>query len=390
MENFEFCSPTKIYFGKDKENSVGEIIKSYGFKKILFHYGKSSIFKTGLYEKVVNSLNENNIQFIELGGVEANPDITLVRKGVEICKSEGIDFILAVGGGSVLDSSKSIAAGTYYEGNPLDFNMKKATPKKALPVGAILTIAAAGSELSTSCVISDRSIQFKKGFNSQLNRPLFVIENPELTNTLPFYQVGCGIVDIIAHTLERYFNKSQEIEFADYIAEGLLKSVIDSSEMILKDPYNYDARATLMLASSFSHNGLTSIGKEGKMPVHQLEHEVSALKDHVAHGAGLAVLIPSWMEKVWEKDKEKFKKFALNVMRVTNYEDDEDLIIKGIYRLQDLFVRLDMPRKLSEFGINEEDVEVMANRLTNNGTVVYDCSFPMDKKLVLDIYYHCL
>ena len=306
MNNFDFCSPTKIYFGKDKENIVGEIIKEYGFKKVLFHYGKSSIFKTGLYSKVVTSLKNNNIDFIELGGVEPNPDITLVREGIKLCKEHDVDFILAVGGGSVLDSSKLISLGRYYEGDPLEIVMKKIKVTKNIPVGSILTIAAAGSELSASCVISDRTIKYKKGFLSELNRPLFVIENPELTNSLPFYQIGCGIVDIIAHTLERYFNKSNELEFADYIAEGLLKSVIDAANVLLDDYYNYDARATIMLASSLSHNNLTSLGKNGLMPVHQLEHEVSALKDDVAHGAGLAVLIPSWMETIWKEDKEKF------------------------------------------------------------------------------------
>ena len=390
MIDFEFCSPTKIYFGKDKENEVGKIIKSYGFKKVLFHYGKSSIFKTGLYDKVVRSLKENEIEFIELGGVEANPDITLVRKGVDICKKENIDFILAVGGGSVLDSSKLISLGRYYEGDPLDIVRKKEVPNEHILIGSILTIAAAGSELSASCVISDRSIKYKKGFLSELNRPLFVIENPELTNTLPFYQVGCGIVDIMAHTLERYFNESKDHEFADYMAEGILKSVIDASNILLGDYYNYDARSTIMLASSFSHNNLTNLGKKGLMPVHQLEHELSALKDEVAHGAGLAVLIPSWMEVVWKKDKNKFIKFSKNVMNITNYENDEDLIIKGINSLKELFIKLKMPTKLSDFGFTKEDVEYMANHLTNNGSFVFPSFIPLNKDLALEVYYNCL
>lgn len=390
MNNFDFCSPTKIFFGKDKETLIGDIIKEYGFKKVLFHYGKSSIFKTGLYGKVVDSLKRNNIEFIELGGVEPNPDITLVRKGVEICKNNDVDLILAVGGGSVLDSSKLISLGRYYDGDPLDIVMKKEKVDKHIPVGSILTIAAAGSELSASCVISDRTIKYKKGFLSELNRPLFVIENPELTNTLPFYQVGCGIVDIIAHTLERYFNKSQELEFADYMAEGLLKSVIDATNILLKDYYNYDARATIMLASSFSHNNLTFLGKEGLMPVHQLEHEVSALKDDVAHGAGLAVLIPSWMEIVWKKDKEKFVKFSKNVMLIDEYKNEEDLIIKGINKLKQFFISLKMPTRLKEFNINEEDIVYMSNHLTQNGSFVFPSNIPLDYNLALEIYKNCL
>ena len=390
MNNFDFCSPTKIFFGKDKETLIGDIIKEYGFKKVLFHYGKSSIFKTGLYDKVVDSLKRNNIEFIELGGVEPNPDITLVRKGVEICKNNDVDLILAVGGGSVLDSSKLISLGRYYDGDPLDIVMKKGSVNKNIPVGSILTIAAAGSELSASCVISDRTIKYKKGFLSELNRPLFVIENPELTNTLPFYQVGCGIVDIIAHTLERYFNKSQELEFADYMAEGLLKSVIDATNILLKDYYNYDARATIMLASSFSHYNLTFLGKEGLMPVHQLEHEVSALKDDVAHGAGLAVLIPSWMEIVWKKDKEKFVKFSKNVMLIDEYKNEEDLIIKGINKLKQFFISLKMPTRLKEFNINEEDIVYMSNHLTQNGSFVFPSNIPLDYNLALEIYKNCL
>ena len=247
MEDFNFYSPTKIYFGRGKENNVGEYIKEFGFKKILLHYGKQSIFKSGLYDKVISSLKSNNIDYVELGGVEANPDVSLVREGIEICKKESVDFILAIGGGSVIDSAKLISLARFYQGDPLEVIMNQIEPSKTLKVGCILTIAAAGSELSASSVISDRTIKFKRGFLTDLNRPVFVIENPELTYSLPAYQVGCGIVDIISHTLERYFNKSSEHEFSDYIAEGLLKSIIDASEIILKDFYNYDARGTLMI-----------------------------------------------------------------------------------------------------------------------------------------------
>ena len=390
MNNFDFCSPTKIYFGKDKENLIGDIIKEYGFKKILFHYGKSSIFKTGLYDKVVASLKKNNIEFTELGGVEPNPDISLVRKGIQISKEHNIEFILAVGGGSVLDSSKLISLGRYYDGDPFDIVMKKGSVNKNIPVGSILTIAAAGSELSPSCVISDRTIKCKKGFLSELNRPLFVIENPELTYSLPFYQVGCGIVDIIAHTLERYFNKSNELQFSDYIAEGLLKSVIDAGNILLKDYYNYDARATIMLASSLSHNNLTFLGKEGLMPVHQLEHEVSALKENVAHGAGLAVLIPSWMEVVWKKDKDKFIKFSKNVMMISEYKDEEELILKGINKLKEFFISWKMPTQLREFNINKEDLIYLSNHLSQNGKYVFPSNIPLDYNLALEVYKNCL
>lgn len=390
MNDFYFCSPTKIYFGRDKENNVGEYIKEHGFKKVLLHYGKQSIFKTGLYDKIVNSLKKHNIEFVELGGVEANPDITLVIEGVKLCREEKVDFVLAVGGGSVIDSGKLIALGVYYDGNPLDIIRKVDIPNNHIPVGVILTIAAAGSELSASCVISDRQIKYKRGVFTELNRPLFVIENPELTYTLPRYQVGCGIVDILAHTIERYFNKSSEHEFSDYMAEGLLKSVIDASNILLEDYYNYDARSTIMLASSFSHNNLTNLGKRNLLPIHQLEHEVSALKDDVAHGAGLAVLIPAWMEKVWELDRAKFKKFALNVCNIQEYSTEEELIKKGIDYIRQLFIKLGMPTRLSEFDITKDDVEYMADHLTQNGTFVFPSDIPLVKDLVLEIFYSCL
>ena len=268
--------------------------------------------------------------------------------------------------------------------------MKKGSVNKNIPVGSILTIAAAGSELSPSCVISDRTIKCKKGFLSELNRPLFVIENPELTYSLPFYQVGCGIVDIIAHTLERYFNKSNELQFSDYIAEGLLKSVIDAGNILLKDYYNYDARATIMLASSLSHNNLTFLGKEGLMPVHQLEHEVSALKENVAHGAGLAVLIPSWMEVVWKKDKDKFIKFSKNVMMISEYKDEEELILKGINKLKEFFISWKMPTQLREFNINKEDLIYLSNHLSQNGKYVFPSNIPLDYNLALEVYKNCL
>ena len=390
MEDFNFYSPTKIYFGRGKEKNVGEYIKEFGFKKILLHYGKQSIFKSGLYDKVISSLKSNNIDYVELGGVEANPDVSLVREGIEICKKESVDFILAIGGGSVIDSAKLISLARFYQGDPLEVIMNQIEPSKTLKVGCILTIAAAGSELSASSVISDRTIKFKRGFLTDLNRPVFVIENPELTYSLPAYQVGCGIVDIISHTLERYFNKSSEHEFSDYIAEGLLKSIIDASEIILKDFYNYDARGTLMIGSSFSHNNVTNVGKKNLLPIHQLEHEVSALKPEVAHGAGLAVLIPGWMEVCYKYDKDKFIKFAKNVMMINSQENDELLIIEGINKLRDLFNRLGMPSKLREFNINNDDIEYMVNHLTNDGTKVFPSNIPLTKELALEIFNKCL
>ena len=282
MKNYVFESNTRIYFGKDEENKVGEYINSYGFKSVLLVYGKNSAKKSGLYDLVVNSLNKYNIKVLELSGIKPNPSLEDVINGLSLIKKEPVDMILALGGGSVIDTCKLISNGYFYDGNPFDFNEYKAVPTKNIPLGVILTIPAAGSELSTSCVITDESRNLKRGFNSQTNRPLFVIENPDLMLGLPFNQIAYGITDILAHSMERYFSISEENEFADYLALGLMKSVVDAGYDILKDQTSYSARKTLYLASSYSHNGLTSICKDISMPVHQLEHELSGLRKKIS------------------------------------------------------------------------------------------------------------
>ena len=299
MQNFTFHTPTKVFFGKDTEKQVGEIIKSYGFSKVLFHYGSGSIKKSGLYDTVVNSLQENGIRFVELGGVEPNPKLSLARKAAELARTEQVDLILAVGGGSVLDSAKAAAAGAYYGCDPWEFSSKKRVPEKAIPVGTILTLAASGSEMSDSCVITNEDGWLKRGFNAPSNRPLFSIMNPELTYTVSKYQTGCGIVDIMMHTLERYFSLNGENPLSDALAEGLLKTVAEAGRRAIENPADYEARATLMWAGSLSHNGLTGCGKTFMMRCHQLEHELSGAYDRVAHGAGLAVLFPAWAKYIY-------------------------------------------------------------------------------------------
>lgn len=385
-DNFEFLLPTKIYFGKGEENKIGEIISSYGYKKVLFHYGKNSIKKSGLYDKVVSSLRKSNIEYVELGGVQANPTLEKVKEGIESARLNNVDAILAIGGGSVLDSAKLIGHGFYYDGNPYDISLKKYESKKTLPLFTMITIAAAGSEMSSSCVISDEEHQLKRGFNSELNRPLASIENPELTYSVPFNQLGYGVVDIISHSLERYFNKSDDIEFADYMAEAIIKATIDSGIELISNPSSYSARATMMLASSYSHNGLTSLGKDAYMPIHQLEHELSGLYPSIAHGEGLAILIPAWMKVVSSLDKEKFIKFAKNVMMISVYENEEDLIKKGIQKLENIFKKFLLPSSLKEIGVKEEDLKVMANKLTNNGNKIFPSNIPLTRELALSIY----
>lgn len=385
MINFAFYSPTKIYFGKEQESNVGEIIKGYNFKKVLLHYGQNSIKKIGLYDKVIKSLNESNINYIELSGVEPNPKIDLVRKGVKLVKEEGVDFILAVGGGSVIDSAKAIACGAKVDFDPLLFNQHIKTPESALPVGVILTISAAGSELSNSCVISNLDDKFKNGFNSDLIRPLFVIENPELTYTVSKFQTGCGIVDILMHTLERYFTDTPDIDFAKNIAEGLIKSVIDAGKVAVSNPNDYDARSTLMIASSFSHNGLTGLGGKMYFTVHKLEHQVSGTFDNVAHGAGLSVLFPAWAKWVYKKDLPNFVRFAKNIWNI-NDGTDEEIAYKGILKLEEYFKNIDMPTRFSDLNIDELSFEPMASRITKNDSVRVPGFIELDKESVLEIF----
>lgn len=383
MNNFTFHSPTKIYFGIDEEKKIGKYIKELHFKKVLFHYGKKSIKESGLYNVIIKSLKDENIDFIELGGVEANPTLDLVKIGVSLAKKEHVDFILAVGGGSVIDSAKSIAHGYFYEGDPYDFNLHLITASKSLPIGVILTIAAAGSEMSNSCVISDISRKMKKGFNSETNRPLFVIENPLLTYSVPPKQTAYGIVDMLSHTIERYFNESTSLEFADYIGEGILKSIIDAGKIAMLEPTNYDARATLMVASGYSHNGLTGIGKIFSFPIHQLEHALSALRHDIAHGAGLACLIPAWMKVIVEYDVLKFKKFALNVMQIENVGNDLDIALSGIKRLEEYFISLSIPTHLSEYGITIENIQTLLSMIAMPVKGKYPLTETLVKKIFL-------
>lgn len=388
MNNFEFISPTKIYFGRNQECNVGEIIKKLGYKKILFHYGKSSIKKIGLYDKILNSLAINNIEYIELGGVEPNPKISLVREGVEIVKNERIDFVLAVGGGSVIDSGKAICCGAKVDFDPWLFSIHQETVKEALPIGVILTISAAGSELSNSCVISNEENNIKNGFNSDLIRPTFAIMNPEITFSVSKYQTSCGIVDILMHTLERYFSDVDDLIFTDNIALALIKSVISAGKRVIDNPCDYNARAALMIASSYSHNGLTGLGSKMYFTVHKLEHILSGLHDEVAHGAGLSILFPAWAKYTSHLLKDKWIRFAKEVFEINDL--DEYLVIdKAINQLKKFFQWLEMPVTLREVNITEEELSHMANCATKNDTVKVVGFKELDYNDVLNILKIC-
>ena len=390
MIDFDFVSPTKIYFGNNKEELVGEICQEHGYKRVFIVIGQGSVKRTGLLDRVEASLDYAGIKYHILEGVRPNPTIDLCRKGIEEARIFAPNMILAIGGGSVIDTAKSIAVGYFYAGDPFDFNLHKAQPKKALPIGVVLTIAASGSELSNSCVIQDDEKQIKMGFNEDIVRPVFAIENPKLTYSLSKTQTAYGIVDIMMHTLERYFHASSENEPADGFAEALLKSVIQAAHVVVDNPTDYDARAVLMLMSSFSHNDLTSIGKKKLLFVHQLEHAVSGLYPEVAHAAGLAVLFPAWAKYYVNYDTDKFNKLATNVFGLTNKNKLENAKA-GIKELEKLFALLEMPTSFKDLGIEKPDIERLTNLVTDNGTRVIKHPFKdMDQEVVKTIYQSCL
>ena len=387
MKNFDYNVPTRIIFGKDTHLQIGEIVKSYGYKKVLLHYGQSSIKKTGLHGKVTASLSEKGIDYVELGGVEPNPKVSLVRKGIDLCRKEKCDMILAIGGGSVIDSSKGIAVGTPYDGDVWDFFTGKAVPKARVAVGTILTIAASGSEMSSPCVLTNEDGLLKRGFMNEINRPLFSILNPELTYSVNKYQTACGIVDIMMHTLERYFSDPVSAELTDRLAEGILKSVISSGRVAMENPSDYEARATLMLAGSFSHNGITGLGRTPVLICHQIEHELSGMYDFVVHGAGLSVLFLAWAKYVYKHDLNLFCKYATRVWNVdVDFEDQSRTASAGIAATEDFFKSLGMPVRLSEFDIKDPKIEEMSEKCTFWGARTLPGTIPLNKKEIMEIF----
>lgn len=389
MEQFSFYTPTKVIFGKGVQSQVGAVIKSYGFTKILFHYGSGSIKKSGLYDQIVASLRANGIEFVELGGVQPNPKLSLSRKAAQLCIDEKVEMILAVGGGSVLDSSKSAAAGAANHCDPWEFSSGARVLEKSLPVGAVLTIAAAGSEMSDSCVITNEEGWLKRGFNSDHNRPLFAIMNPELTYTVSKYQTACGVTDIMMHTLERYFCMNGDVALTDHLAEGLLRSVIEAGKVVMDKPDDYEARATLMWASSLSHNGLTGCGRDFMMRCHQIEHELSGMYDRVAHGAGLAVIFPAWAKYIYKNEKAlpRFCQFAQRVWGIEmDFEHPERTALAGIEACESFFKSLGMPVRLSELDVDDTKFDEMAEKCTFFGKRVLKDYIPLGKKEIIDIY----
>lgn len=357
--NFQYYVPTKVVFGKDTESQVGSLVNEYGCKKILIHYGGQSAVKSGLIDRVKASLDNAGVAYVELGGVVPNPRISKVYEGIELCKEAGVDFILAVGGGSVIDSAKAIAYGLAYDGDVWD--LFEHTVEKApgcYPVGVILTISAAGSETSNSCVITREEDGKKRSYNDDIARPKFAIMNPDLTKTLPDYQTESGCTDIMMHTMERYFTNGGNMEITDSIAEGLLRTVITNAKILHTDPQNYDARAEIMWAGSIAHNDLTGCGNDGgDFCSHMLEHEMGGMFD-VTHGAGLAAIWPSWARYVYKECLPRFVKYAINVMGVANEGTDEEIAIKGIEAMEAFYHDIAMPINFKELGIAPTDDQI--------------------------------
>ncbi len=365
MAGFTYYTPTKVVFGKETEQQTGKLVKAAGAKKVLIHYGSGSVIRSGLLDRVKETLCKEEIEYVELGGVVPNPRLSLVYEGIELAKREGVDFILAVGGGSVIDSAKAIGYGVANEGDVWDFYDRKRTADACVPIGVILTIAATGSEMSDSSVITKEEGWVKRGYNSDLCRPVFAIMNPELTMTLPDYQTACGCADILMHTMERYFTNGDQMEITDSMAEALLRTVMENALILVNEPDNYDARAEIMWAGSLSHNGLTGCGSTDKdFATHGLEHEIGGMFD-VAHGAGLTAIWGSWARYVYRDCLHRFSRFAVNVMQIDPKDKKEEMVaLEGIEAMEEFFRKINLPVTMKELGIEltDEQIEELARK----------------------------
>ena len=366
MLDFEFVSPTHFVFGKEAEKKVGKKLSDAGAKRVLLHYGGNSAKKSGLLDVIKNTLSKEDIEYVELGGVRPNPEITLVREGQKLCKENEIDWILAIGGGSVIDSAKAIAISANYNGDPWDFYEHKAPVTEALPIAVVLTIPAAGSEASKNSVISNDELQMKSGLGNNLERPSFAFMNPELTMTLPPYQTAAGCTDMFAHLLERYFDNQGTVTVTDNLNVSLMKTVRAESLRVMRSPNNYDARANIMWAGMLCHQGLAGLGREEDWATHGLEHELSALKTDVTHGAGLAVLFPAWMEYVYEENKDRFCRYGYEVFGISPSGCKCADSMAAINATRQFFSSLGMPKNLRELGFVEDDIEKMIPTLERN------------------------
>lgn len=366
MENFNFYSPTEFVFGKDTEQKAGQLLKQHGATKVFIHYGGGSVKRTGLLDRVKNAIEKEGLEYVTLGGAKPNPVDTLVYEGIELCKKENCDFVLPVGGGSTIDSAKAIAAGALYDGDFWDFYDRKARIEKALPVGVVLTIPAAGSEGSGASVITKESEGLKRGTGSNALRPQFAVINPELTYTLPMWHTAAGIVDMMSHIFERYLTPTQDVILTDRMSEGVLVSIMEAARTIMKEPENYEARATICWAGTIAHNGVLGVGRAEDWTTHGLEHELSALYD-MTHGAGLAVMFPAFMRYTLDRDVERYYRFATKVMGVPeNHDHKREAALEGIKRLEDFFGEIGMPTSFEEADAKKEDIPKLVKTLKRN------------------------
>ncbi|MBR4867762.1 MAG: iron-containing alcohol dehydrogenase [Clostridia bacterium] len=369
MNNFNFYSPTYFAFGKGKESEVGELVKRFGGSRVLIHYGVGSVKRNGILDRVMKSLDEAKIEYVELGGVKPNPRSGLVYEGIELCRKEKVDFILAVGGGSAIDSAKAIALGVPYDGDFWDFYCTNQPIEKALPVGTVLTIAAAGSEGSGDSVITNEESMLKWAASGDEIRPKFSILNPEFTCTLPSYQTACGITDIMVHVCERYFTNTKDVEITDRLCEAVLKAMIEEAPKVMGNLADYQARANIMWAGMVAHNNIVGVGREQDWASHNIEHELSAIYD-CAHGAGLAVITPAWMKFVYRHDVNRFAQFAVRVWGCDmNFENPEITALEGISRFENFLKSIGMPVTFAELGAKEEDIPKMVEKLSQQGSV---------------------
>jgi len=363
MLNFDYLNPTRIVFGRDTHKEIGSLLKSYA-NRVLLHYGGGSIKKSGVYDVVIESLKANGICYVELGGAQPNPRLSLVQEGIELCRKEEIGFILAVGGGSVIDSAKAIAMGVPYEGDVWDFFERKSVPEQVLPLATILTIPAAGSESSNSVVITNWDAQLKRGYNTELIRPVLSVLNPELYFTLPENQVAYGVCDMMSHIMERYITNTTHTELTDGLCETTLKTIMRNALKLRQDKTDYDAWAEVSFAGNIAHNGLLGLGRVGDWACHAMEHELSAIYD-VPHGAGLAVVTPAWMLHVYKSNIPMFVQFAINVMGVEgSFREPEAIALQGIDRLKEFFVKMGLPVSMRELDIDDTKLELMAQKAT--------------------------
>ena len=368
MLNFQFCSPTKFVFGKGTEAQIGDLVKAAGGTRALIVYGGGSVVRSGLLKRVMDALDAAGIPHVELGGVKPNPRDDLVYEGIRLCRENQLDFVLPIGGGSAIDTAKAIADGVPYDGDFWDFYSRKAVPQTALPHGCVLTIPAAGSEGSDSAVITKIEGNLKRGLSTELHRPRFAVMNPELTFTLPRYQLACGATDMMAHIMERYFTNTKDVALTDRLAEALLLSIIEAAPKAIADDHDYEAHATLMWAGMLAHNNSVGVGREQDWASHHIGHEISAKYD-TAHGASLAIVFPAWMKYVYKHDIARFVQFATRVWGVDAAgKTDEAVALEGIARMQAFFVSLGMPATLQQAGGKVEDIPFLAAHIVNGKT----------------------